>query len=177
MGYRSTEMVLPVLKTGSDGDGTHNSGTSGDADETKFTQGTTTDIVTAVRKIGDDEFVANTLLTTSEAWGHSISVHALPTGWSSMPPVAGFDYKLGILDVLICNSPQLHASTDAFEAAFTNCVSVIFDRRNALLTGRKRWLQVENYSDPVHDLAGAVITGRQDSVSIYDDSIYVLTET
>jgi hypothetical protein len=177
MGYRSTEMIIPVLTTSADGDGTHNSGTSGDADETKLTQGTTTDIVTACRKVGDDEFVANTLLCTSEAWGHSISVHAAPSGWATLPAPAGFDYRIGTLDVKICNSPQLHASTDALGAAFTNCISVIFDRRNALLTGRKRWLQIENYSDPVQDLAGAVVSSRQDSISVYDDSIYVLTET
>lgn len=177
MGYRSTEMVIPVLKTATDGDGTVNSGTSGDADETKLTQGTTTDIVTATRTIGDDEFVANTLLCTNEAWGHSISVHAAPSGWATLPAPSGFDYRIGTLDVKICNSPQLHASTDAVGATFTNCISVIFDRRNALLTGRKRWLQVENYSDPIQDLAGAVVTSRQDSVTIYDDSVYVLTET
>lgn len=177
MGYRSTEMVLPVIIASSDGDGTLNSGTSGDADETKLTQGTTTDIVTAVRKVGDDEFEPNTLVCTSEAWGHSISVHALPSGWQAYPPASGFSYKLGVLDVRICNSPQLHASTDAVGAAFTNCISIIFDRRNALLTGRKRWMQIENYSDPIQDLAGAVVSARQDSVSVYDDSVYVLTET
>ena len=59
----------------------------------------------------------------------------------------------------------------------TNCISIIFDRRAALLTGRKRWLRMENYADPVRDLGGVVVSCRQDSVTLYDDAIYVLTET
>jgi hypothetical protein len=53
----------------------------------------------------------------------------------------------------------------------------MFDKAYALLTGRKRWMRIENYSNPVRDLKGAVVTFRQDSVSIYNDSIGVITET
>ena len=179
IGYQATELALAELIAASDGDGTLNSGTTGDADETRFTLGTTTDIVTAIRANGYDEFISNTLVCTSEAWGHSIGVHAAPVGWDTGPVEKPFNAKLGTLDVLFSNSRQLHAAaaTDADEAAFTNCVSVVFDRANALLTGRKRWLQVENYADPVNDLVGAVVSCRQDSVTMYKDAIYVLTET
>ncbi len=60
--------------------------------------------------------------------------------------------------------------------AMTGCISVIFDKDYALLTGRKRWLRIEKYSDPIRDLIGATVTARQDSVTVYNDSIYVLTE-
>ena len=62
-------------------------------------------------------------------------------------------------------------------AAMTACKTIVFDRNNALFTGRKTWMRIENYSDPVRDLAGAVIRCRQDSVSLQNDCVYVLTET
>ena len=37
-------------------------------------------------------------------------------------------------------------------------------------------LRIENYSDPVRDLVGATITCRQDSVTVYNDSICKITE-
>jgi len=75
----------------------------------------------------------------------------------------------------MCTHDTLHLATDA-EGVFTDCVTLIFDRDNALVTGRKRWMMVNNYADPVRDLAGCTITARQDSVTLYDDAIYVLTE-
>ncbi len=177
MCYETNDMALTVLQAASDGWGTLNSGTSGDADETKFTNGTTTDIITAIRSIAYDRWIPNTVVTTAESWGHSISVQAKPVGWDNLPAPQGFHAKIGILDVLLSDSPTLHASTDAVNAAFTNCISIIFDRNAAMLTGRKRWLELKEYSDPVKDIAGAVVTSRQDSVTLYDDSVYTLTET
>jgi len=173
---KANELALTVLLTATDGDGTLNSSATGDADETKFTSGTTSDVVTAIRKLGDDEFVPDTLVCTSEAWGHSIMMHQ-GSAMMDNPPVQGFNNKISILDVLINNNDSLHAATDAAGAALTNCISLIFDRKSALLTGRKRWLTINNYSDPVYDIAGAVIVGEQDSVTVYDDAIYKLTET
>ena len=177
MGRTASNLAIEVLKTATDGDGTVNSGTSGDADETMFTQGTTTDIVTAIRKLGDDEWVPDTLLCTSEAYGHSIMMHAASANLNQANVAPGYNSRVGILDVIINNSPLLHASTDVAGAAFTNCVSIIFSRENSMLTGRKRWLRVENYANPQEDLVGVAVTGRQDSIDLYSDSIYVLTES
>ena len=177
MGRKASDLAIKVLLTATDGDGTLNSSATGDADETKFTQGTTSDVVTAIRKLGDDEFVPDTLLLTSEAWGHSVGVHAVPTGWDTRQPSGEYHASLGMLDVLIYNSPELHASTDVVGSAFTNCISLIFDRKNALLTGRKRWMRLENYANPFEDLSGVTITSRQDSIDLYSDAIYKLTET
>jgi len=55
-------------------------------------------------------------------------------------------------------------------------ISLILNKENASLTVRKRWLKIENYSDPVRDLVGASITARQDQVSIYKDATCVLSE-
>ncbi len=176
-GREATDRALLPLQLAADGIGTLNSAATGDADETKFTSGTTSDIVTAIRGLSYDRWVANTLIVTGEAWGHSVSMQAKPIGFDNLPPSAGFDLKIGQLDVMFSNSVNLHASTDLESAAFTNCVSIIFDRRNALISGRKRWLRMERYADPVRDLSGAIIVGEQDSTSIYDDAVFTLTET
>ena len=170
MGYQASDLALEVLKTATDGDGTLNSSATGDADETKWTGGTTADIETAIKELGADEFVPNTIVMTSEAWMHSVS-STITRGWSTKKGVEGYDLQIGPLDVIISNSSQLH------NGSFANCITLVFDRFNALLTGRKRWLQIERYSDPIRDLAGAVVTARQDSVTIYNDSIYKLTES
>ena len=52
----------------------------------------------------------------------------------------------------------------------------MFDKNNALLSGRKRWMRIEKYSEPVKDLAGATVTFRQDSVNVYADSSATITE-
>lgn len=176
-GDKATSLALTVLITPPDGWGTLNSSATGDADETKLTNGTTSDVINAIRKLGDDRWVADTLVTTPEAWGHSISMQALPTGWDTFPPSEGYTNKIGQLDVLQLTNAELHASTDLEEAAFTNCITLVFSRLNAMLTGRKRWLQISNYANPVRDLAGATLTCRQDSVTLYKDAVYKLTET
>jgi len=176
-GKMATNRALTVLAAAGDGVGTLNSSATGDADETKLTSGTTSDVVTAFRKVSEDEFTSNTLICTGEAWGHSISMQASPTGWDSLTPSQGFHNKIGVLDILYCNHASLHAITDLAEAAYTNCITLVFDRNNALVTGRKRWLSLTEYAQPVKDLAGAVIVGAQDSVTLYKDSIYKLTET
>ena len=177
LGDLGTDLALTVLKTGTDGVGTVNSGASGDADETRLVNGTTTDVGDAVIAVGDDRFVADTMIVTPSAWGHSISTQATEVGWTLTPSTSGYNLRLSDLDVLKSTSTTLHASTDAVGAAMTNCITLIFDRDHALLTGRKRWMQVDNYADPIRDIAGASISCRQDSVSLYDDSIFVLTET
>jgi len=176
IGQAASDKAITVLLAGTDGDGTINSSDTGDADETKWTGGNTSDIRKAIRCVGDDKFIPDTLLCTSEAYMHSISTGAAEIGHTLIPPTEGYNAKLGLLDVVISNSELLHASTDIAGATMTNCISTVHSRQNALLTGRKRWLRIENFSNPVEDLDGAVVSSRQDSVSLYNDSIYKLTE-
>jgi len=182
-GYSATEAALAVLKAAPDGDGTLNSATSATTDTTVWTE-----ILAAIDGIGADEFIANAMLITPEAWEHTAGIgaavgSAADTYWkptpqvNTRPPTEGFAFNVQGLDTLFCTSKELHDSGDATGAAFTTCITIVFDRNNAMLTSRKRWLQIENYADPVQDLAGAVVTGRQDSVTVYKDSIYVLTES
>ena len=109
-----------------------------------------------------------------EPGGHALDVATgTATGICALPPNDGYHTRLEPFDVLFSTSDQLHDSTDAEDAKFTTCVSLVFDRDSAMLTGRKHWLKLEEYSDPIRDLAGAVVSARQDSVTVYDGSILI----
>jgi hypothetical protein len=178
-GRLSTDYALSVLLAGTDGWGTVNAGVTGDVNETKFYGGTTTDVMDAIRAVGDDGWLVNTMVVTPEAYCHSMSVDIGAVGWAGASPPENrhFTCKLAELDVLKNTSTKLHASTDLEGEAFTACKTILFDRNNAMLTGRKRWMRIENYSDPTHIVQGAVVSCRQDSITLYNDAIYVLTES
>lgn len=188
----SNDLVLDVLKTATDGVGTVNSSATGNADETKWQDGTTSDIEEAIEDLSDDEWIPDTMVVTPQAWRHSIystmgaefaggaagdfwqpSVVYANTG----PPAPGFHLKVDTMDVFKCTSPILHDEADARGATMTECVTILFDRTVAILTGRKRWLLIEDFVNPIEDLEGAVVSSRQATISLYDDAIYVLTET
>ena len=184
IGEKATDMAVTVLKAAADGVGTLNSGNAG-ADTTTWAN-----LETALAANVDDRFPSNTVLINPEAWedsvrdgvGEEVAGGAAGDFWRpyaygvSIPPVAeGFDWKIGNLDFKQVVMPCNHAVADT--TSMTNCVTVAFDRNNSLLTGRKRWMKIENYVEPFKDLAGCVISCRQDSVSLYNDSVFTLSET
>ena len=186
LGEYASNLAVTVLKNPTDGWGTKNSGNAG-ADETTWAN-----IETALAENVDDRFPSNTVLINPEAWEHSVrdgtgeevAGGAAGDYWGpyaygvNIPPVAaGFDFKIETLDFkkYICDANHAAYPTDT--TAMTNCVTLVFDRNNALLTGRKLWMQITDYAEPWKDLAGAVVKCRQDSVSLYNDCVYVLSET
>jgi hypothetical protein len=54
--------------------------------------------------------------------------------------------------------------------------TIVFNRQNALLTARKRWLQVENIFDAPTDIENIVVSFRQDSTTLYKDAQALVTE-
>jgi len=181
MGEFATNLALTVLKTATDGDGTVNGGASGDADQTKFYGATTEDLVDLHKAILADRYVPNKIVTTYEAWYHNIvgtvfiGAGTYSEPWAYNAAIEGPAKRMLACDVLYSTLPSLHCATDA-AGTFTDCVTIMFDDKYALLTGRKRWLRIENYSEPVRDLVGAAVSMRQDSVTVYNDSIGVITE-
>lgn len=183
---KASDLAMRVLGAAADGWGTLNSGNAS-ADETTWAQ-----IQTGIAANTDDHWKTNTIVINPEAWEHSVKdafgtetaggaagdywqpqhPYATPT---THPVPAGFDFTILNLDFLlyVCDYNHLAGET----AAMTNCITVIFDRNNALLTGRKRWMQLNNYADPVKDLSCMTVSCRQDSVSLYDDCVYTLSET
>jgi hypothetical protein len=182
-GTRATAQAFQALINSNTGDGTLNT-VAGGADETTWQQ-----VQDACDENGRDQFKSNTVLTSNEAWGHTIQL-----GWTTVSgvtatsagtglcittslPAQDFDFKVQNLDILLDNSPLLHAAGDIAGAAFTDCKTLVFDRRNALAVCRKRWLQLERFSDPIKDLTSMVVTSRQACATLYDDSVCLITET
>jgi hypothetical protein len=195
-GLAATDYLLTVLAAASDGWGTRGYSLTGDTNRTLWIGGTTADITDAIDHISHHEWIANTIVMMPHVWYHSVretigaesAAGAADDLWKPTPmpqytPVAqGFDFKIENLDVKFSASSTLHGLgvrgvTDAVGDSPTQCVTLIFDRNNALLTGRKRWMRIENYSDPRTITQGAVVSCRQDSVTLYDDAVYNLTET
>jgi hypothetical protein len=181
-GQKATDLMLPILQAGTDGDGTVNTASTNTADTTFYNE-----ILNAAKQLGVDQFRANTMLITDEAYAHygtTSEMTAASAGdygryafVNGGAPAPNYHIKFDYLDTLFCNRPSMHASTDEAGADFTGCITIILDRNNAILTGRKRWLEVKDYANPIEDIAGAVVTFRQDSVTLYNDAICVLTET
>jgi hypothetical protein len=53
--------------------------------------------------------------------------------------------------------------------------ALVLDRQYGIQTLRKRWLRMENYSDPVKDLQGATVTARQGHLVAYADACCVIS--
>lgn len=180
-GILAGDLAVAVLLAQPDGDGTANTSTTGTQDTTTYGE-----ILEAAQLNGNDQFNSDTLLTSHEVWEHTANTVEVAGGTAgdygrqgtvnAGSPAAGFDLKLDMLDVKFWNTKQMHDSGDAEGAVFTTCKSIVFDRANAILTARKRWLELKDYANPVEDIAGAVVSFRQDSVTLYKDAICVVTE-
>jgi HK97 family phage major capsid protein len=171
---KGNNLALTVLKTATDGRGTTVAVNAG-SDTTTPAQlavavGT---VACGAQSAAFPGFTADTAVCTQEAWVDAIATTA---GTNVFPPQKpGYDAYTQGLNVIFCNDSALHAGVTSNR--MTNCVTVVFSRDYAFLTARKSWGKIENYSKPIEDLAGAVITGRQDSVTMNDDAICALSET
>jgi len=177
MGEYATNEALAVLKTGTDGDGTVNGALTGDANETKFTGATTDDLKDLHQYILDDGYIPDKMVLVPHAWYHSIVVTAFIAASTYSEPWAYNAIVDGLPSRMLgCDIRWTTVDTMTNSKVMDNLVSILFDSRFALLTGRKRWLRIENYSEPISDLVGATVTARQDSVTVYNDSIAKCTE-
>lgn len=57
----------------------------------------------------------------------------------------------------------------------THWHALMMNKKYGIQTVRKRWLRIENYSDPIKDLRGAVISARQGHLVAYADAICVIS--
>lgn len=171
---KGNNIALTVLKSASDGRGTTIAVAAGSDTTTPANVGSAIGVVASGAQSSNySGFIADTMVCTTEVWGDALAVTAGHNAYPSQKQ--GYDAWFMGLNTVFCNDPILYA---AFASnRMTNCVSIVFAKDFSLLTARKSWGRIENYSKPYEDLAGAVITGRMDAVTMNDDSIAVLTET
>ena len=171
LGYHATDLAISDLKAAADGDGAAN--TLGATSPST----TATNILDAVAQVGAEFWHPDTMIVTHEAWADNISdmTNAAPAPNIVFPPAAPeYDMKFHVLDTIFSTSSNLFATITTKK--FTLVVTLVLDRSAALLCGRKRWMQIENYAEPVADLSGVVISCRQDCVTLYKDACCVITE-
>ena len=176
-GEKASDLALTVLKTATDGDGTVNGGSSGDSAQTKWT-GATIDVEDCIKANAVDfpHNPSDTMVVTYSAMLHSI-IQTCGVAYNEAAiqgnfAANGWPIRLGGMNIIYSGCDTLTNT-----GADTYLVTIVFIKDFALLSARKRWLRIEQYSDPLKDLKGAVVTFRQDSVTYYDDSIAVITET
>jgi len=180
IGQYATDLAIADLKAASDGDGTQCTVTAGTNTTTNL------QVLEAIREVGAEFWNPNTMLITNEAWcdtvAHGVEVaggaagdyytFTQGLGFPAIPE--GYDAKFQVLDTVINNSSQL--CLDVASSKLRACITIVLDRSAALLCGRKRWMRIENYGDPVHDLHNAIVTCRQDCVTLYKDASCEITE-
>lgn len=165
-GDKSSELAATVLYTATDGDGTANTIT-GDQAYTEFaTDAGSHTIEEAMAANLADNFVPDTWLLTHKAFMYNVK----GTAGAAYAEVTandrwienGYPTRFAGMNMVYSDIGYLNAAA---------AKSVVFSKQFALLSGRKRWLRIENYAEPIKDLVGAVVTFRQDSVTVYNDSI------
>ena len=131
-----------------------------------------------VAEVAAEFWHPDTMIITYEAWVDGVSdmvANAPVPNIVFRPMRAEYDLKFHMLDTVFCNSSELYETITS--GRMTDCFTFVLDRSAALLCGRKRWLQLENYAEPTRDLAGIVISCRQDSVTLYKDATCEIEES
>lgn len=181
MGEYASEQAIVVLAAAADGDGTQNvpAGALGDDTTTLanvaegYTQnlndGFVSDIILCSRHVWLDAIMQDVTYSAYNSDFHTDAMKALSYAASDTPSIV-FGMKPVFFDT------GAKKSTMNPDGDMTEMKTFILTKQYSLLSGRKRWLLIDNYTDPLRDLVGAVVTARQDSVTLYDDSSFEMGE-
>ena len=165
-GEKSAELAATVLYTATDGDGTKNQITGDQAYTEWATDAASHTVEEAILANQADGWNPDTILLTHKAFIYNIKGTAgISNNESSVNDDwlhSGYPSTLGGLNCIYSDIDYLNAAA---------AKAVIFSKDFSLLSGRKRWLRVENYAEPIKDLQGATVSFRQDSVTVYNDAI------
>jgi len=175
MAKQSNDKIISVLKrtTGTTGYGTKTAEAAG-ADTTTPTQLANCAAEVAAGEIGVGMFRPNLIVTSLEVWNDALSITA---GHPDIAPPRNAMYQAwyGGYDVVFVNSSQMGGAVASNR--LPDAVTIVLEKEVGIVTARNNWLRIENYSDPVKDLAGAVVSGREGVGELVDSAIGILTET
>jgi hypothetical protein len=114
------------------------------------------------------------LVVTPEVWWDALVTTAGHP--EAAPSPNGYDAWYGALDTMIVRTGLPTMGTLAANR-LTNAVTIVASKAAALGIARKNWMRIENYSNPISDLAGAVLSGKQAVAELVNAAIGVLTES
>ena len=177
MGEFASYLATYELVNTSDGDGTKNTGTTTTAVTTSWTGDTTYDIEKMIDEVVQDGYVSDTILMSHHSMMHSV-IRTLGSTSNQSEPWISNVVSTGGWPTRMFDHNIIYSEVDSLtnSGTYDPMKVVVFAKDYALLSGRKRWLRIEKYSDPIRDLIGATVTARQDSVTVYNDAAAVLTE-
>jgi hypothetical protein len=174
----STGLSIAVLVAAANGDGTLNTLTTGATGITDFQ-----DMMDAWATNADDGYFSNTIVTNPFAiadFSSDASVSAYANQYHDRqvtdPPMVQGTFKG--MEILCLSGEKAYYATYASNILYSGSVwrTLVYDKENAGVCLRKRWLKIDNYSDPVNDLEGAVISFREGYSTVNKDAICLVSE-
>lgn len=181
MGQFSTEQYLACLTTGAStgADGTQNTVDSGTNNVMDLS-----DIVEAWAANLEDGFLSDVIILPPTLYGTVLkdnTVSMYSDSWhtrmaENRHPLVQAEF-MGMSVIVVKHMNTAYAGDGRLYDASSKWHAFVLDKAHASLTVRKRWMRIDNYSDPVRDLVGAVVSARQDSETIYNDASCEITAT
>jgi len=182
MGQWSTENVLyPIMKDHADSatnfgaDGSYNTVSNG-GDYVYAS-----DLVAAWCENNSDGFKSDTVILNPFSTMHLFKAESAGIGvnmdwfqFAGSTPGIGKFYGMNVVQC----THQTSSMTPGYAANRSGLYSttwheIVLSKANCLVQARKRWMQIEKYSDPVRDLVGAVVSSRFESNLKYRDAACV----
>ena len=174
----STAQSVSVLVAASNGDGTLNTMNTGATTVTDFG-----DLMDAWALNAADGYLSDTVIAPPCAiadFASDASVAAYANQYhdaavGSAPMVQGTFKGMSINALL--GELAYYADAGAYILySGSKDRTLVYNKAEAALCVRKRWLKIENYSDPVKDLVGATVTFREGYSTVNKDAICLVTE-
>lgn len=175
----STAQAIATLVAASNGRGTLNTLSTGVTAVWDFD-----DILGGWKNNADDGFLSDTIIAPPQVikgLASDASVSAYSNDYHTRavndPPTAQGSFKGMAIHALI-GELAYYADTGSYILySGSKDRALVYNKEAAGLCVRKRWLKIENYSDPVKDLVGAAITFREGYSTVNKDAICLITET
>ncbi len=174
----STAQSVAVLVAAATGRGTLNTLTTGAATTTDFD-----DIMGAWAKNAEDGFLSNTVIAPPVAiadFKSDASVAAYASSYHDRqvtdPPMLTGTFAG--MNIYTLTGEQTYYSATGSYILYSGSKdrTLVYNKEEAALCVRKRFLKIDNYSDPVKDLVGATITFRESYKTVNKDAICLITE-
>lgn len=170
----SSAQCLTVLCAAGNGDGTLNAVTTGGTTITDFQ-----DIMDAWAANASDGYISDTVVTHPYAvadFASDASVTAYGSSYHDAqpgsPPMLSGTFKG--MNIYTFTGESNYGTNVLYSGSKWR--TLVYNKAEAALTVRKRWLKIENYADPVKDLVGATITFREGYSTVNKDAICLITE-
>jgi hypothetical protein len=175
MGEFSTQQILARLITGNHGDGTQNTWTTVTANTTALE-----DLAQGWAENYGDKHPSDVVILGPEPLTDILSdvtVSIYASQWHERAATVGpleWGTFMG-MNVVCIPMNETYAGDGALYLG-SKWHSFVLRKEHAMKIVRKRWLRIDNYSDPIRDLVGAKISARQEAACIYNDASCEITE-